>query len=146
MRLFLVITMAAVLANAVGRADQAEKELKRFQGAWQAAFMQNPDGQLASAATLQATTLVITGNKLTLRSDQLSISGTFTLGPNSTPNHIDVTLDQPDPSKPAVRLLGVYAWKDGRRLSAFALPEKARPSLVVREPGYLVLEWEKSKK
>jgi uncharacterized protein (TIGR03067 family) len=137
----------AALATAVSRSGEPDKqELKRFQGPWQAVSMQKPDGTPVPQETVKETTLVIEGNKFSLRSGTGTISGKFEIDATKKPKAIDAILDQPDPSKKPVRFQGVYTWNEGRRTSCFAMPDKARPSSVVREAGYLVLEWEKAKR
>lgn len=121
--------------------DAAQRELKQFQGTWQALSIQNADGIQAPAAQVADTHLVVQGNTFTLTSKDAVIQGTFTVEPTRTPKTIDATL--PTQMGRDVKLLGIYEVKGDIRRSCFAMPDKDRPTSFVPAAGCIGFEWKR---
>lgn len=119
----------------------AKKELKEFQGTWQAtafiiAGVPSPDDKLKDI------TMTIKGNQFTLRLGKQVSEGTFTLDAKQSPKTIDVDLTTPNGQQS--KLQGIYAWQDGQRKSCFGLPNLQRPNDFLPQQGYVILEWKRS--
>lgn len=136
--------MLSVLVTPIDKKsdDRAAKDLKNFQGSWQAVMMRNVDGRPATAEELSEIRLVVQGSKFTLTGKDFNIAGKFTIDPAKNPKTIDVVLD--GSKKPDEKFLGLYEITKGSRKSCFALPGKARPvDLAPSASGFLVFEWKK---
>jgi uncharacterized protein (TIGR03067 family) len=125
--------------------DEAGKtDLQQFQGTWKAALILNDDGKPATPKELDDTTLVVKGNRFTLKSKDYTITGRFTIDPAVSPKAIDVLLDATD-GDPTTKLLGIYRIDGETRKSCFALPNQPRPARFPDSPkGYLQFEWKQA--
>lgn len=121
--------------------DAAKKDLQQFQGFWQALAIQQADGRPAAEEDVQATSLLVEGNKFTLKGNNLVISGAFAINPSATPKGIDVVLVSKNAQQ--TKLLGIYRIQGDTRKSCFALPGKERPTQFSTEPGYIGFEWKR---
>ena len=135
----LLVATASVAAQSSD--DAVKKELKLFQGKWQATFAQSFDGKEQTDAEIQFTTLEVDGDKFTLKTGSLTINGTFTVDPSKKVKTIDVFLGNNKDN--AMR--GIYEIKGDTRRSCFALPGKDRPTEFRKEKGYQSLEWRADK-
>jgi uncharacterized protein (TIGR03067 family) len=121
--------------------DDVKKDLKLFQGKWQATFAQSFDGQEQSAVEIELTKLEVDGDKFTMKTGSLTVSGTFSIDPTKKIKTIDVYFgDSTD--KP---LKGIYEIKGDTRKSCFSLPGKDRPTEFRKGKDYQYLEWRQDK-
>ena len=137
----LVILFAAAAVVAQGQDDAAKKELKLFQGKWQAIAAQSFDGKEQTEAEIQLTTLEVDGDKFTMKTGRLTISGTFSIDPTQKIKTIDAYLGN---SKDNL-ILGIYEIKGDTRKSCFALPGKDRPKEFRKGKDYQYTEWRQEK-
>jgi uncharacterized protein (TIGR03067 family) len=141
------VILVALVTGTIFAADQPSdeavtKELKHFQGKWEAIFAQNIDGKLQTDVELQLTNLEVDGDKFTMKTGSLTVSGTFTVDPSKKVKTIDIFLGD---SKDNV-MRGIYEIKGNTRKSCFAEPSKDRPDRFRnKEKGYLILEWRQVK-
>ncbi len=121
--------------------DEVKKEMKSFQGKWQATFVQNVDGQEQTDVENQLTTMEVEENKFTMKTGSLTVKGTFAVDPSKKVKTIDVFFN--DPNEPALR--GIYETKGDTRKSCFAMPGKDRPTEFRKGKGFMVIEWRADK-
>lgn len=134
--LFGVATLAAQPSD-----DAVKKEMKLFQGKWQATFAQSFDGQEQSAVEIELTKLEVDGDQFTLKTGSLTVKGTFKIDPTKKPKAIDIYFgNNPEPG-----LRGIYEIKDDTRRSCFSMPGKDRPTEFKKGKGYQNLEWRADK-
>jgi uncharacterized protein (TIGR03067 family) len=138
----LLIVLTPLCVSAAGPAeDAAKKELKKFQGAWQAVSVQYADGKMAPEAEVRVTRLSVEGNRFTLTSKDFTVSGTFHIDPTKKPKVIDVVLEG---AKPEEKFLGIYQIEGDRRKGCFALPGKDRPQeFKTGTKGTIQFEWKR---
>lgn len=117
--------------------EEVKKELKLFQGKWEAVGGQGFDGAVPTDAELQLTSLEVDGDKFTWKTGSLTVKGSFTVDPTKKPKHIDVFFG--DGKDNAMR--GIYEIKDGVRKACFAKPGKDRPKEFRKEKDYMINEW-----
>jgi uncharacterized protein (TIGR03067 family) len=129
--------------NRVRSEDTAKNDLKQFQGSRQAVAMHS-DGQASSKEEVQATRLVVEGNKFTLTGKDFAVTGTFFIESTKTPKTIDVVLASKNNRKSKTTLLGIYKIKGDKRKSCFAFPEKKRPTQFSAAKGYVGFEWKRN--
>lgn len=142
---FAVFTTIAIPSLAVQQVKKPlsaaqKKELKKWQGSWQAVEF-SIGGVPSPADQVEKTYLVIKGSKFTLHLQKKKVKGTFSIDPGKSPPTVDATIISADDKK--TKLEGIYRWSNGRRKACFALPNFARPGDFRQEKGYLVLEWTK---
>jgi len=133
----MVLLLACSSAVAQPSDDAVKKELKLFQGKWQATFAQSFDGKEQTAVEIQLTTLEVDGDKFTMKTGSLTVSGTFTVDPTKKVKTIDVFFGNAKDNP----MRGIYEIKGDTRRSCFAVPGKDRPTEFRKEKGYLTLEW-----
>lgn len=138
--IFFLLLAAACLA-AQGPDDAVKKELKLFQGKWEAISAQGFDGKAPTEVELQLTSLVIEGEKFTMKTGSLDVKATFSVDPSKKPKHIDVFFGD---NKDNV-MRGIYEIKGDTRKSCFAEPGKARPDKFRKDKGFMTLEWRQAK-
>src|SRR5437868_1616413 len=90
MRFTAVILIFASAALAAQDTDEAKKELKLFQGKWQATFAMSFDGKEQTEAEIMFTTLEVDEDKFTMKTGSLTVSGTFAIDPTQKVKTIDV--------------------------------------------------------
>jgi uncharacterized protein (TIGR03067 family) len=136
-----VLLFAGAIVCAQPGDDDVKKEMKLFQGKWQATFAQGFDGQPQSDVEIDLTKIEIDGDKFTLKTGSLTVPGTFSVDPSKKPKEINVYFgDKDNPLK------GIYEIaKDGSRKSCFSMPGKDRPKEFSKEKGFQVLEWRADK-
>ncbi len=117
--------------------DAVKKELKLFQGKWQATFAQSFDGQEQSAVEIQLTTLEVDGDKFTMKTGSLTVSGTLAIDPTKKPKTIDIYFGNNKDNS----IRGIYEIKGDTRKSCFSLPGKDRPTEFKKGKDYQYLEW-----
>jgi uncharacterized protein (TIGR03067 family) len=139
----LVVVVLLGAANWVRSEDKVKNDLEQFQGSWQAVAVHS-DGQPSSREEVQATRLVVDGNKFTLTGKNFTITGTFVIEATKTPKTIDVVLTPKDNDMAKTTLLGIYEIKGDKRKSCFALPEKERPTKFSPAKGYIGFEWKRN--
>jgi uncharacterized protein (TIGR03067 family) len=138
--------VAAFLFAGVGLAQQpsedaVKKDLKQFQGTWTAVAVQDYSGRALPDAEVNKVTLVVDGNKFTLKGVANTITGTFKIDPTKKIKTIDVFLGK-DTVSP---IRGIYEISGDTRKSCFAQPDKDRPDSFRKEGGFIILEWKKAK-
>ena len=143
--LFLLMIGTSVTFAGAQVDDRAVKnDLDRFQGSWQALSIVNIDGKPASPEEAQKTRLVVEGKAFTLRDDNVTIRGTFTIDPTRVPKTIDVALEG---ARVEDKILGIYRLDGDIRRSCFAPPGKQRPKDFPSDAkGYLHLTWKPQSK
>ena len=139
-RIVIFLSFAATCLAAQPSDDAVKKELKLFQGKWEAVSGQNFDGKKPTDIELQLTTMEIDGDKFTMKTGSLTITGTFTVDPTKKVKTIDVFLG--DGKDNLMR--GIYEHKGDTRKSCFAEPGKERPAGFRTEKGFMTLEWRKA--
>jgi uncharacterized protein (TIGR03067 family) len=140
-RSIMILFVAGVSIAAQPQDDAVKKDLKLFQGKWQATFAQSFDGKEQTDAEIQLTTLEVDGDKFTMKTGSLTVNGTFTVDPTQKVKTIDVFFGN-NKDNP---LRGIYEIKGDTRRSCFALPGKDRPTQFKKEKGYQSLEWRADK-
>lgn len=139
-RAILILLFTGITVAAQPGDDDVKKEMKLFQGKWQATFAQGFDGQEQSAVEIDLTKIEIDGDKFTLKTGSLTVNGTFSVDPSKKPKEINVYFgDKDNPLK------GIYEIKDGTRKSVFSMPGKDRPKEFTKEKGFQILEWRADK-
>jgi uncharacterized protein (TIGR03067 family) len=142
MRLCTVVLLVACSAAVAQPGDEdIKKELKRFQGKWQATHVRSPEGVEQTDIENQLTTLEVDGDMFTMKTGSLTVKGTFTIDPTKKVKEIDVFFGD---NKETV-LKGIYEIKDDTRKSCFALPGKDRPTAFSKDKGFQTLEWRADK-
>ncbi len=121
--------------------EEVKKELKAFQGKWQATAAQSFDGQEQSAVEIELTKIEIDGDKFTMKTGSLTVSGTFSVDPTKKPKEINVYFGDGKDNP----LKGIYEIKGDTRKSCFALPGKERPTEFHKKKDFQYLEWQKDK-
>ena len=121
--------------------DAVKKELKLFQGKWQATFAQSFDGKEQTPIEIELTKLEVDGDKFTMKTGSLTVTGTFTVDPTKKVKTIDVYFGN---SKDNM-IRGIYEIKGDTRKSCFAMPGKDRPTEFRKEKNYQYLEWQLEK-
>jgi uncharacterized protein (TIGR03067 family) len=138
-------SFAALLACSTAVAqpsdDAVKKELKLFQGKWQATFAQGFDGKEQTNVETELTKLEVDGDKFTLKTGSLTVSGTFAVDPSKKVKTIDIFFN--NATEPTLR--GIYEIKGDTRRSCFSMPGKDRPTEFRKEKGYQILEWRADK-
>lgn len=131
----LALLSGTCFASAQPSDDAVKKEIKLFQGKWQAvsAF---EDGKPLGDDLVKKMTLVVDGNKFTFNSGDSPFKGTFTVDPTKKIKTIDAFMDD---SK--IPLRGIYEIKGDTRKSCFSMDDKIRPDGFRKEKGYIILEW-----
>ena len=140
---FCTIAMFLVCSTVLAQPsdDEVKKEMKLFQGKWQATFAQSFDGQAQSDIEIELTKMEIDGDKFTLKTGSLTVNGRFSVDPTKKPKEINVYFGDSDDNP----LKGIYEIKDGTRKSVFAMPGKDRPKEFTKDKGNQVLEWRADK-
>jgi uncharacterized protein (TIGR03067 family) len=138
----LLLLCAVGLATAGPREDAVKKELSRFQGTWQAVSAIGLDGKPLAADALKATTIVIEGNKYTLRVKDDRITGTFSIDPARKPKTMDGTFTLRDGT--SGKFLGLYEIDGDRRRSCIGVAEGQRPTRW-QQDGCISFEWQRPK-
>ena len=133
----MVLLLACSAALAQPSDDAVKKELKLFQGKWQATFAQSFDGKEQTDIEIQLTSMEVDGDKFTMKTGSLTVSATFTLDPTKKVKTIDVFFGE---GKDNV-MRGIYEIKGDTRKSCFSMPGKDRPTAFSKEKGYMTLEW-----
>jgi uncharacterized protein (TIGR03067 family) len=121
--------------------DDVKKELKLFQGKWQATYVRGTDGVEQTDIENQLTTLEVDDDAFTMKTGSLTVKGTFTVDPSKKLKTIDVFFGE---NKETV-LKGIYEFKGDTRKSCFAIPGKDRPTAFSKEKGFQTLEWRADK-
>src|SRR5437867_2013396 len=97
----LFLLLSATCLTAQPSEEAVKKELKLFQGKWQAVSAHGSDDKPLSEQELKSTSLVVDGDKFTLKTGETTIEGTFKIDPTKKIKTIDVyTKDSTD--KPLV--------------------------------------------
>jgi uncharacterized protein (TIGR03067 family) len=137
-RIILPVIVAVLsLAALPTQDDDVKKELKLFQGKWEATGGQSFDGVVPTDAELQLTTLEVEDDKFTMTTGSLTIKGSIIVDPTKKLKTIDVFLGE---SKDNV-MRGIYVIKGDTRKSCFAKPGKDRPDGFRKEKDFLINEW-----
>jgi len=125
--------LALTLVPAGGRGETPDKELKKFDGTWQAVSI-TQDGKEAPKSDVDKVTLTVKGERYTLKTaGGEAIEGTHKLDPTKTPRTIDaVRSSGPDKGK---TILGIYELTDDTFKVCFAPPGKDRPTAFASKPG-----------
>jgi uncharacterized protein (TIGR03067 family) len=136
-----VLLLAATCLAAQPSDEEVKKELKRFQGKWEAVASQNFDGTEPTNVELQLMSLEVDGDMFTMKTGSLTVKGTFAIDPTKKVRTIDTFFG--DNKDNALR--GVYEITGDTRKSTFAMPGKDRPDKVGKAKGFLYLEWRQVK-
>ena len=138
MRPFVLFLLFTTTSFAAQPSEEAvKKELKLFQGKWEAIAAQDFMGKSPTDVELQLTSMEIDGDKFTMKTGSLTITGTFSVDPTKKIKTIDVYLGN---NKDNI-MHGIYEIKGDTRKSCFALPGKDRPEKFRKEKDFMYLEW-----
>lgn len=137
----IVLLFAGAVLCAQPSEEEVKKEMKLFQGKWQATFAQSFDGQEQSNVEIDLTKIEIEGDTFTMKTGSLTVKGRFSVDPTKKPKHIDVFFGDAKDNL----LKGIYEIKGDTRRSCFAMPGKDRPTEFKKEKGYQILEWRADK-
>lgn len=137
----LLLLVSGTFVMAQPSEEDVKKELKRFQGKWEAVAAQGFDGKSPTDVELQLTTLEVDGDKFTMKTGSLTINGAITVDPTKKLKTIDVYLNG---DKNNI-MRGIYEIKGDTRKSCFALPGKDRPEKFRKEKDFMYLEWRQVK-
>ena len=141
-RILLAVLLAGTAFAVEQPSDEAvKKELKLFQGKWEAIYAKGLDGIEQTNVELQLTSLEVDGDKFTMKTGSLTVTGRLAVDPSKKLKTIDIFFG--DGKEPAMR--GIYEIKGDTRKSCFAEPGKDRPDQFRKEKGYMVLEWRQVK-
>jgi uncharacterized protein (TIGR03067 family) len=136
------ILLSAATCLAAQPSDEAvQKEIKLFQGKWEALSGQGLDGNELTNVEAQLTSLEVDGDKFTLKTGSLTVNGIFTVDPAKKVKTIDVFLGD---SKDNV-MRGIYVINGDTRKSCFTAPGKERPTEFRKEKGFMIMEWRQVK-
>lgn len=138
--LAILFLFAAGVAAQQPSGEAVKKDLKQFQGKWEAVYGQGFDGKPLEDFELKATSLDVNGDKFVMKTGSLTIEGTFKIDPTQKTKTIDV-YNKDSNDKPLI--LGIYQIKGDTRTSCFAEPNKDRPTAITKKKGFMVLEWRK---
>ena len=138
-RAMLIASFAATCFAAQPSDEAVKKELKLFQGKWEAVSGQNFDGKKPTDIELQLTSIEIDGDKFTMKTGSLTVTGTFSIDPTKKVKTIDVYFGDAKDNP----MRGIYETKGDIRKSCFAEPGKERPAGFREEKGFMMLEWRK---
>jgi uncharacterized protein (TIGR03067 family) len=140
MRRLVLLLFVSGTCYAVQPSDDAvKKELKLFAGKWKAIAANDVTGNALDEEQLKKTTLVVDGDKFTMKTGTDTIKGTFIVDPTKKPKTIDAYIDG---SKDMI-FRGIYEQTGDTRKSCFGL--KDRPDTFRKEKDYLYLEWKRVK-
>jgi uncharacterized protein (TIGR03067 family) len=145
--LYLCLVAAALTSPAdTPLASTPSSDLDQFQGEWKAVSIINDEGKPTPAGELEQTKLIVKGDRFTLKANDSTISGRFSINSAVSPKTIDVLLDATD-GPPTTKLLGIYRIDGDTRKSCFALPDRPRPAQFPDSPkGFLQFEWKRAAK
>jgi uncharacterized protein (TIGR03067 family) len=139
---FIVLLMFAGAALcAQPSEEEVKKEMKRFQGKWQATFARSFDGQEQSNVEIDLTKLEVEGDAFTLKTGSLTVKGRFSVDPTKKVKQIDVFFGDSKDNP----LKGIYEINGDIRRSCFSMPGKERPTEFKKKKGYQILEWRADK-
>jgi uncharacterized protein (TIGR03067 family) len=140
-RVIPILLLAGICFAAQPSDEAIKKELKLFQGKWEAIASQSFDGTVPTDIELQLMSLDVEDDTFTMKTGSITVKGKFVIDPAKKIKTIDILFDgnQDNP------LRGVYEIGGDVRKSSFALPGKNRPSKVGKAKGNLYLEWRQVK-
>jgi uncharacterized protein (TIGR03067 family) len=145
-RKVLLVLGAWVLLGAEPARDDVKKELKKLQGEWVMAELEI-DGRPVPGEKFKGTTLVIRGDKYTVKVKGRSYETTFTLDPGRKPKALDMFF--PDgPNAPKVSK-GIYSLEgDTFKLCRAQAPGQPRPKEFATWPdtGVFLVTWKRPEK
>jgi len=138
----LLVLFVVGLVTAGPREDPVKKELRLFQGSWQALSAIRLDGKPLAADQLKTTTIAIEGNKFTLRTRDDKITGTFSIDPTKKPKTMDG--DFTFNGGTSGKFVGIYEIDGDRRRSCINVAGTNRPTKMQQE-GCISFEWKRQK-
>jgi uncharacterized protein (TIGR03067 family) len=143
--LLLLSTVGVLFAG--GREDAIKKELKQFQGEWQAVVVINADGKPLPEEQVKAMRLFVEGTKFTLKTGDATITGTFSIDPTTNPKIIDFQLETINKDKSwDIKMEGIFETDGNIRKSCFYVGGKNRPTQFVKGKDHLYFEWKRIEK
>jgi uncharacterized protein (TIGR03067 family) len=114
------------------RSAAAEAELKRFEGTWSYVEVVT-DGKPAPEESFKGSSLVLSGDKFTVKGSDATHQGTYTVDPTVRPKTLDVTFsDGPEAGK---TIKGIYDLTGDRCKVCIALGDQPRPTEFASPPG-----------
>ena len=139
MHRILLSTLIAVMSIAAlpAQDDAVKKEVKLFQGKWEAIGGQSFDGVVPTGIELQLMSIEIDDTKFTMKTGSLTVMGIFEIDPSKKLKTIDVFFG--DGKDNVMR--GIYEIKGDTRKSCFAKPGKDRPKGFSTEKEFMIMEW-----
>lgn len=140
LRLILMFATAATLV-----ADDAAKDLEKFQGDW-VMVSYTVDGKPAAADVLQSLKLNVKGDTSTFTIGKVTSMGTYKLDPAKKPKWLDILVTTG--AEKGMTMLSIYEF-DGEQLKIChsAANVKDRPKEFVSKPGtgHILEVWKKAK-
>jgi uncharacterized protein (TIGR03067 family) len=129
----LIAGLAVFLLAGDNAKEDGKKELKKFEGTWQAVSVEN-DGVKAPDDELKILKITIDGDKYTVKSEDNVVSrGTFKVDPSKKPKTIDITHSEGDGSGQG--MLGIYEFDGDTMKACYARPGEARPAKFSADAG-----------
>jgi len=123
-----------VLAADGDKADEAKKDLEKFQGDWKAVSIQRDGESVAPEEELQQLTLIVKGNERLLKvGEEVRSRSTFKLDPTKKPRTIDITVTEGPLKDRTVR--GIYELDGDTQKVCLSLEGDGRPKEFTSTPG-----------
>jgi uncharacterized protein (TIGR03067 family) len=135
---WVVLVATGLLLGADKPADEAKKEIKKFQGTWKFDSVE-AEGKKLSLDMFKDSTLVIKDDKFTFTEGKETHKGTFKVDVSKKPKTIDITFTEgPEKGK---TIIGIYEL-EGDTYKVCLDPEgKKRPAkFATKEGSGIVLE------
>jgi uncharacterized protein (TIGR03067 family) len=132
-KLLALLLVLPLFGASAPKPDAIEEELKKFEGKWRLVSA-DLDGKEATPEQVKTTTLVVTGDKFTLKMGDETHKGKFTIDPGKKPRTIDVEFTEG--TLKDTKVLGIYEMEGDTRKSCFAPPNEDRPKDFSSGKGY----------
>lgn len=144
LHLLIALVLPVSFLLAADAAQDDKKELKKLEGTWVMVSGESK-GEALPETTIKSASLVIVGDKHTVKVGAETIIGTHKLDPTAKPKAIDaMDTEGPFKGKPA---FGIYKIEKGEFTVCFAAPGKDRPKEFTTKGGKaeLLHVWKKKK-
>ena len=109
-----------------------QAELKRFEGTWSYASV-IADGKPAPKESVNASRLVLKGDRFTMTTPESTHKGTYLVDPKVTPRTIDVTFNEGPRAGKTIR--GIYDLTGDTCKVCIAIDDQPRPTKFASKPG-----------
>ncbi len=138
----LALLAGLLIAAKAAQGAEAEKELKKFQGQWNATALEQEGKEVPAKKLKKANlTLVIKGNKFAFTTPKGKQEGTIRLAPSKSPKTIDLMVTSGKGKDSTI--LGIYEW-DGGKVKIAADKAKRPSEFKSAKGGALVMTLERA--